>query len=399
MDSKKINVKLDELLSALSLALDLAEDRSLMHSKRTAYIAFSIANRANTDDLTRENVYYASFLHDIGISKLDQKANIRTIHGDEDLKSLHSKKGYEIVQNLPFDDKIAKYIKYHHENYDGSGPFKLCGEDIPFGAQIICIADYFDIHYDRLNDSKLERDRMRSLISSQRGIMFKDELVDIMLLLMKTDRFWLDLSVNLDYEILNTIKPDKSRLLTLDEIEKIAEVFAEIVDGKSNFTYLHSKSISERVYRFAIEMGFTREKSQKMKIAGYLHDIGKLAVPNEILDKNGALTKEEFNIIRSHPYYTKLILSQVNGFRDTIARWAGNHHEKLKGNGYPEKLSGDQISIEDQMVAICDIYEALVEDRPYRDGLCKDKALEIMDKIIKDGHLDKELYLKFIKTL
>src|SRR5690606_22787980 len=125
-----------------------------------------------------------------------------------------------------------------------------------------------------------------------------------------------------------------------------------------------------------------------------LHDIGKLVVPLSILEKPGKLSQQELQVIKSHPYYTKLILKQIKGIED-IAEWAGNHHEKLNGKGYPEKLMGSNITKEDQIIAIADIYQALTEDRPYREGMDSQTAIEIMMDMADRGELSKEMIRDF----
>lgn len=388
----KMEVRLDELLSALSLALDLSENKSMEHSRRTAYIAYRIADKLKVSSQIKDNVYYASFLHDIGVANMPYEVTLGEIHNNLDLKKVHSDMGYNIVKKLPFDQSISEYILYHHENYDGTGPNFMKKDEIPLGAQIVCLADYFEVHHKKKDISTIEKQRMNLLIKENKFKIFNPNLVDVLLELMDTDKFWLDLSINVNHEILNLISPEKVKVITLDELERISEAFAMIIDGKSKFTYSHSYGLAQRVYSISKHIGYNEEKSTKMKIAGYLHDIGKLAVPNNILDKEGKLTLEEFNVIKTHPYYTKLILSQVRAFKDNIARWAGNHHEKLSGKGYPERLRDGELSDEDQIVGICDIYQALVEDRPYRKGMEKSESLEIIKKVVDSGGFHKRIY-------
>ncbi|MBZ4655811.1 MAG: metal dependent phosphohydrolase [Thermoanaerobacter sp.] len=136
-------------------------------------------------------------------------------------------------------------------------------------------------------------------------------------------------------------------------------------------------------------IGYDEETSRKIRIAGLLHDLGKLAVPNSILDKPDKLTEEEFMVIKSHTYYTKEILKEIDGI-DDIAEWAANHHEKLDGSGYPEGLKGDEIGEIDRHVAVCDMYQALTEDRPYRKGLELKQAIDIIAKSAKDNKVSGE---------
>ena len=114
-----------------------------------------------------------------------------------------------------------------------------------------------------------------------------------------------------------------------------------------------------------------------MRIAGYLHDIGKLKIPNEVLEKPGKLTEAEFNVIKEHAYYTWLLLKDVNGFGQ-IADWASLHHEKLNGNGYPFHLKGEQLPLGARIMTVADIFSALTEDRPYRKSMEKEQVIAIL---------------------
>lgn len=146
------------------------------------------------------------------------------------------------------------------------------------------------------------------------------------------------------------------------------------------------------VIRSEKTIGYDETKCIKLKIAGLLHDIGKLAIPKEILDKNGSLNKDEFSIIKSHPYYTNIILNRFGEIGD-IGFWACNHHEKLNGKGYPRGLKSKDLCEEDRVIAVCDIYQALIEDRPYREGMDFNRAFSILDKMVSEGLLcDKAVY-------
>ena len=172
----------------------------------------------------------------------------------------------------------------------------------------------------------------------------------------------------------------------IEDFEKIAYMFSEIIDNKSKFTAKHSRNISNLAYEVSKYLNYPEEKCVKMRIAGLLHDIGKLAIPSRILDKNSSLSADEFSIIKSHVYYTKIILDRIEDIPD-ISEWASNHHEKLNGKGYPRALSSKDLSEESRIMAICDIYQALTEDRPYRKGLSNEKTFSIMYEMVNDNFI------------
>ena len=124
-----------------------------------------------------------------------------------------------------------------------------------------------------------------------------------------------------------------------------------------------------------------------MRIAADLHDLGKLAIPNSILDKPSGLTRKEFQIIQAHPFYTRRILEKIDGF-DDITDWAANHHEKLDGSGYPYGLDKNDLDFNSRILACVDIYQALTEDRPYRKGMSHKDAIKIMNNMAREGLIE-----------
>ncbi len=131
----------------------------------------------------------------------------------------------------------------------------------------------------------------------------------------------------------------------------------------------------------------TDTEVQLMKIAGNFHDLGKLAIPNSILEKPGKLTEEEFAIIKQHTYYTYTILNTIGGI-DQISEWAAFHHEKLDGSGYPFHVSSEKLTTGARIMAVCDIFVAIAEDRPYRKGMSEEKIKQVLKSQAKNGLLD-----------
>lgn len=397
-----MEISLDKTIRAMAIALDLAEISSvydidvvekvsnvnysehkfLHHSKRAAYIALEIAKKLNFEDECLKELYIATLLHDIGASNSIIKSHYSNSFIEE-----HCRVGASITSLFPVFSNISDVILYHHENYDGSGPLKIHGKDIPIKSQLIRIADLIEISYSEKYPSYKQKNRIIDWVKSNEGIIFSNKLVQAFLEVAKLDIFWFNLEAisSMDF-ILDSISPKLDIYLDLNQFENIAYIFSKIIDSKSKFTAKHSIGISELAYRVSLHLGYDKEKSLKMKIAGLLHDIGKLAIPTSILDKEGSLTHEEFAIIKSHVYYTKILLDKIEDISD-ISEWASNHHEKLNGNGYPRSLTGEQLSEESRIICVCDIYQALTEDRPYRKGLSTDKAFSILDGMVTDNFI------------
>ena len=174
------------------------------------------------------------------------------------------------------------------------------------------------------------------------------------------------------------------------EIHNISMLFAKIVDYKSRFTRAHSMGVAARAEKMAKFYGFSPEKTTRFYFAGAMHDIGKLAVSNDILEKPDKLDVDEFDKMKNHASATRYILSQIKEIPDII-EWASNHHEKLNGKGYPKGLTAEDLSFEDRLMACIDIYQALTEKRPYKDGFPHEKAIGIMREMAARGELDGKI--------
>ena len=136
--------------------------------------------------------------------------------------------------------------------------------------------------------------------------------------------------------------------------------------------------------------GMSADECKMMRIAGYSHDLGKLTTPRAILEKPGKLTDEEFDRIKEHPYYTRLILMDVGGF-EQIANWAGFHHEKLNGGGYPFHFGAEVLDRGSRIMAVADIFSAITEVRPYRAGMAPEEVRRVLDANVASGGICGEI--------
>jgi HD-GYP domain-containing protein (c-di-GMP phosphodiesterase class II) len=163
-------------------------------------------------------------------------------------------------------------------------------------------------------------------------------------------------------------------------------MFSHVIDFRSHFTATHSAGVAHTAGKLAELSGMSGTECKMMLIAGYLHDLGKLAVNSSILEKPGKLNINEFNIIRGHTFYTYKLLSCIEGFT-TINEWASFHHEKLNGKGYPFHLEGEEIPFGSRIMTVADIFNAVIEHRPYRSGLDKGEVISIFKSLVKNGEV------------
>lgn len=167
---------------------------------------------------------------------------------------------------------------------------------------------------------------------------------------------------------------------------------------KDNYTYMHSVAVCALMVALARQLGLDEESTRKAGMAGLLHDVGKMAIPDEILDKPGKLTDEEFDIIKSHPVEGHKMLLEGSGVDEVALDVCLHHHEKINGHGYPDKLADKDISIYAKMGAVCDVYDAITSNRPYKSGWDPAESLRKMADWSKD-HFDPIVFKAFVKSV
>jgi len=190
----------------------------------------------------------------------------------------------------------------------------------------------------------------------------------------------------------------------VDEInlsmERNSNALLSLIRLKSadEYTYLHSVAVCVLMVALGKQLGLRGEELKDVGVAGLLHDIGKMAVPGDILNKPGKLTDEEFEIVKSHPRRGWEILKSAGHSNDSALDVCLHHHERVDGTGYPEKLSADTLTLHAKMGAVCDVYDAITSDRCYKKGW---EAAEAIKKMAswKDGHFDETVFRAFVKTI
>ena len=175
----------------------------------------------------------------------------------------------------------------------------------------------------------------------------------------------------------------------LASIEYVLFSLARTVEAKDEYTQGHVERVSRLATTLGTKMGLSEREMEALRYGGVLHDIGKIAVPGDILNKPGPLSPEEWKVMQNHPvagYNICLPLKKNLGYALEVIR---HHHEKLDGSGYPDGLKDEEISVAARVMAVVDIYDALTTDRPHRKGMSLEKAVEILQQEANDEKLDK----------
>jgi len=373
-------------IKAMSKALELSSSGISKHHRRTAIISRYIGLKLGIDQSQLQVLIYAALLHDIGAAaNWDEKHFIA--HTDDDEKVFHhAEEGYNILKDSAQLGILAIPILYHHDRFCGGNPSGFIGKEIPLLSRILHVADRIEVEIDDSQHIFMQRQHIIQVLESNH--FFDPDILDLLYELGKIDAFWLDI-VNIDYanSFMNNLSFFEKLLFDLADMIVIAEIFAKVIDATSHYTAAHSNNVAKVSRKLSQLIGFSEYEGNQFYLAGLLHDLGKLAIPNAILNKPGKLNQDEYEIIKQHPYYSYRIMEEVEGFQ-TIADWIGTHHEKLDGTGYPFKLKAAEISIGSRILAVSDIYCALLEARAYRMDMTTDQALEIMEEMVRENKVD-----------
>lgn len=386
---------INELLYAFSSALDAVEHElagnSTLHAQRVAYIAAMMGRDLPQQE--RMALVAAGLLHDNALSEYIQSETIGGIKPDEvrmeNKLGQHCAQGERNVKVLPFYEQIQGAVLYHHERADGTGPFGKRPEETPAFARWIHLADNADVRWDL---SSMDEEKYKALVEGIRrrtGSTYDEETAERFLKALPYEKLTGITGQQVTAALFAEL-PRVENPLTSEEVLGFAGLFARIIDYKSPFTTNHSLGIAEKARRMGEYYGWDAETLDKLYIAGALHDVGKLLTPNDILEKPGRLTPEEYKEIQNHAIGTYVILNPIEGLED-ITRWASRHHEKLDGSGYPFGLTGAELSHKERLMACLDIYQALVEARPYKDGMPHEKAIGILRELVEKGQLDGDI--------
>ena len=399
MDEKQLSIDIVGLLGACSDALDCIEAElvniSNKHGKRVAYMSVCMAKYWNVESDALQDLAICALLHDNALTQYIAE-EVQKNHGidvsDETLNektNLHCIYGENNITKIPFKTNVSNVILYHHEHANGRGPFKKVWQETPLFARIIHLADVVDAMASSWEFKQEKWDICCEFLVKQKGQLFDYECVEAFFKMISKETFHSFEDGTFESKLWEMV-PRKKQMVDWNICKNIADFFANIVDYKSPFTSKHSMGVAEKAAQYAKYIGYDVLDVEKMYLAGALHDIGKMAVGNEILEKPDKLTDEEFDKMKNHAGYTYLILSQVDDFEE-IRDWAALHHEKLNGKGYPFGKTADELNEQERIMACVDIYQALTEERPYKKGMSHEKTCDILDDMAKKGFVDAEV--------
>ncbi|MGD9905282.1 MAG: HD domain-containing phosphohydrolase [Vicinamibacterales bacterium] len=418
-----------DVIAGLSRALDITEGHPQGHAARSAVIGMQCAELLKLSDRDRSDLFHALLLKDAGCSS--NAARVHQLFGGDDHRAkravwltdwrrwsdkirygltwagrsdgplrrvarvaalaaagpraetelfrIRCDRGAAIALDLGLSTATAEAIRAMDEHWDGGGqPYGRRGDEIPLLAQIIGLSQVIEIFWQEHG-----RQAALDVVRDRTGRWFSPALAQVADAIAHDAMFWRDLATVEPVELLHRVAPAPA-LVEADDarLDRIVDAFAGVIDAKSPYTHDHSRRVAGYAVAAAARLGAADRSLVRLRRAALLHDIGKLGVPNSVLDKPGRLTDEEWPLMRSHTQYTHQILEAVPLFRD-VAFDAACHHERLDGSGYHLGLGGAALGPAARLLAVADVTDALRSDRPYRPGLD-------IDAVVAELHRDVE---------
>lgn len=386
-------VSLFDIALSLSKIVDMISHLLANHHIKVASISVQMArNLALPEDRTAD-LCLAALLHDIG--GLTRKERLETLDFEVSAPHMHAKAGYLLIRDIKPLSAAADIIRFHHVPWNDGRGDEWGGNPVPYESHILHVADRAST---LLVTGQEERGikGISEQIRNGAGVMFPAELTDVF---EETTANWR--SHGEIEEVFSEIAHDiREHVLTLglSDLFEMGVMLCHLIDFRSHFTAYHSNGVAANADEIARISGFSEEDCRSIKIAGFLHDIGKLAIPVELLEKPGSLEKSEYEIIKKHPLYTYSALKPMVAL-DEINMLASCHHERLDGTGYPFGRKGKELPAGARILAVADIFTALTEDRPYRPGLPPEEAVVILKNLAEKKKIDGDIVSILVKNV
>lgn len=388
-----MDINLNEFTKVISTSLDIVEAElfgtTTNHGKRVAVLVASMGRFLNFDNDFLIALTTCALFHDNAVAEHILSENEYEDNEIEFNMQKHCILGKHNVDSLPFKVDISGFILYHHEKADGSGPFGEKEGEYPFESELIALADMLDVHYANPNIHVVDLPVIRKDLEGKIGLEFTQKAIDALL-----NIFDAEMIVSLDdstiYNTAHNLIP--SWMVDIEDITviRLAEFIASIIDYKSTFTQTHSTGVAHKVWAMSDYYEFDSHTRIKAYLAASMHDIGKLKTPSSVLEKTGKLTDSELTIIKDHALQTYEILKDLEG-SDDICQWASNHHEKLDGTGYPFGKTADELDFVSRLLACIDIYQAVIEERPYHPARTHEGTMSILRNMAQRGFVDMHI--------
>lgn len=385
-----LKIDLKSAILALSDALDLVGVNDFQHGKRVAMIARETGLALGLPEKHLDRLVCASLLHDVGVSSTAEHQRLLR-EADWGHRHAHCETGYRLLQPFAHLSLLATAIRYHHTPWVEL-PSGLV-ESEALDSNLILLGDRVDamVFQRGLENPLFNRVGIVEAVAALAGHELSPVVVDAFLGVAAREAFWIALVPrHVQRYVLDLPLGDWRLSIDFPQFGHVARLISSIVDAKSHFTAAHSLGVAQLARYLGERAGLAGDTPARLEVAGLMHDVGKLCVPDEIVDKPASLTPLEFSVMERHSFETYEILRHIPGL-EQVAEWAAFHHEALNGNGYPFRRGADGLSTEARVVAVADVFQALAQERPYRGAQRAEEIPRLLSDFVGNGVLDGEL--------
>lgn len=388
MIAQKVQINMFNLITTIARIVDIMSMKIGNHHMQVAYLSYRIGEELGLPVEKKNDLLVTGILHDIGAFSLKDRIDLLEF---EDINpGEHSLAGYLLLRDFKLFSNIADLVKFHHIPWKNGGGRTHSGESVSEGSHIIHLADRVSVLISGNTPILSQVEGICDSISRCKHKLFKPSHVDAMIKIAKQDYIWMEVTSTFIERILKKIFFHWTKELLFNELIDFSRLICRLIDFKSPFTATHSSGVAATAVSLGKHAGFSKNEQNFLEIAAFLHDLGKLAIPSEILEKQKQLTNSEWYIMRSHVYYTYQALEQfemLNG----VAAWGGFHQERLNGTGYPFGYKEEDLPLGARIMAVADVFTALTENRPYRKGMTKKDTMDVLYTMQGESQLDKRL--------
>ena len=387
-----LEIALRQIVEAIACAVDLVGVDDLLHARRVSIMAVECAKQLHWDNRMINILFEAALLHDCGVSTTQERGHLVN-ELDWSGVDIHCEKGYDLLKGYRPLSHLAPILRYHHTHWNKLQQLDLPNETALI-ANLIYLADRVDItaapHYS--NNSLIDSvEDIRNVFAQYRDTFFAPEILDAFLAASRGEAFWYLIEPDFIPHYLAEMKTrSEGNIIGLEELRGFANIIAQIVDAKSSYTNDHSQGVGRLTRYLAEKSGIKGERLELLEISALLHDIGKLQLPDELLESPNSLSHSERLRMKKHSFATYQILKNVEGVGN-LALWAAQHHESLNGKGYPFCKFADEIPLESRILKVADVYQALAQNRPYRKSLPRDEIMSILLSMQENNEIDSEI--------
>ena len=426
-------LRLAELLAAVSLATDLAHDVPLESALRDALVALGFARLVGLQGDDLADVYYLALLYHLGCTAAAEAQS--KVGGGDDISARHwyseadyanrpeflrlaatrvarewgpaaraqavagvvgAEKGFmaaafanicevaaRLSERVGGGPRVTAALEHAYARWDGKVFFALPrGESISLLARLVHLVHVAQVFHHAGGGEAAD-----AVVRARRGTEFDPQLADLWL--ANGGDLLQPLGPESVWELALAAEPAPHRLVPRSHIDQVTSAFADFVDLKSSYTLGHSTKLAELTTGAAVALGLDESGVTDLRRAAQVHDLGNVSVPNRIWTKTGPLNRAEWERVRLHAYQSQRVLTVAEPLR-VSGELAGMHHERLDGSGYHRGLPAASIPLTARLLAAAEVYQSLVEERPWRPAFTRPEAAARLREEMRRGRFDRQ---------